>query len=93
MKILTIILGLAVVFSGLAGCKQEEKTPCQRLVEQETRCGYEMGVTAGDCEKNIKSLQMRTSIDCLKAKDCETFLPCRKQANELTGIKTGLEDL
>lgn len=93
MNILTFLLGLTVVFSGFAGCKQDEKTPCQRLVEQEAKCGYEKGPTAGDCEKNIKSIQIRTALDCLKAKDCETFLPCRKQADELKGIKTGLENL
>ena len=92
MKIL-FLLGLTVVLSGLAGCKRDEKPPCQRLVEQEAKCGYEKGVTAGDCEKNIKSVQMRTALDCLKARDCKQFIPCRKHADELKGIKTGLENL
>ena len=92
MKIL-FFLGLTVVFSSFVGCKQDKKPPCQRLVEQETKCGFEKGVTTGDCEKNIRSIQMRTAIDCLKAKDCERFLPCRKQADELKGLKTGLENL
>jgi len=93
MRILTFLFGLTVLLSSFAGCKQDEKTPCQRLIEQEAKCGYEKGVVVGDCEKNIGKLQTRTALDCLKAKDCQQFLPCRKQADELKGLKTGLENL
>ncbi len=87
------LLFLALLFSGFSGCKQDEKPPCQRLAEKEAECGFENGVSLGDCQKSIKSLQMRTALDCLKATDCQQFLSCRKKADELKGLKTGLENL
>jgi hypothetical protein len=93
MKTLTFFLGLTVLLTGFTGCKKDEKTPCQRLVEQEAKCGFEKGVAVGDCEKNIQTVQIRTALDCLKAKECQEFLPCRREADELKGLQTGLENL
>jgi hypothetical protein len=93
MKVSAFLLSLAVLLSGLAGCKRDERPPCQRLVEKEAECGFENGVSLGDCQQDIKSLQMRTALDCLKAEDCQKFLSCRKKADELKGLKTGLENL
>lgn len=93
MKAMALLLGLIMLLSGFAGCKRDERSPCQRLIEQESKCGFKNGVSLADCEKNKGSIQMRSAVDCLKAKDCQQFLPCRKKADEMKGLKTGLENL
>ena len=93
MRAVILLLGLTILLPVCTGCKRDEKSPCQRLVEKEAECGYEKGVSLGDCEKNIRTVRMRTAVDCLKAKDCHQFLACRKESDELKGFKTGLESL
>ena len=94
MKYLSFLIGVTVALYGFMGCKQkEDKSPCQLLVEQEAKCGYEKGASVQECEKGKKTIQIRTALDCLRVKECQQFLRCRKQADELKGIKTGFENL
>jgi hypothetical protein len=93
MRAVIFVLGTVILLSGFAGCKRDEKSPCQRLIDQEGKCGFKNGVSLADCEKDIGTVRMRYAVNCLKVEDCQMFLSCRKKADELKGLKTGLENL
>ncbi len=94
-----LLLG-AIAFGSLClvTCnKKEEKDHCQKLIEQQVKCDFKNGAALDadaqkalveTCRKEQKTVQMRTALNCLKAHECRTFLTCRKEADELKGLKT-----
>ena len=94
-----IVFSAATGALWLSACHHDSADdPCTKLVQRQVECDFEGGaaldVAAKDalaetCRKAQKSLATRTAIDCLKAKECQTFLACRKEANEVKGLKVG----
>lgn len=96
MKPVLVLVGLTLILTGCMGCskkKPEGQTPCERLQLRQAECEYPRGIIVGLCENNQKTLWMRTALNCLNAEDCEAFNRCRRQADELKNLKTGLENI